>query len=105
MVCLGGLSRTLMEPEIHRISGERKGGRNNITVSEVQTTMYKINKPKGYIVQHGEYGQYFCSKYKRHTTFKSCESLYCTPVAWNITIHLLYFNLKNRNKTIECIKI
>ena len=29
--------------------------RNNIRVSEVQTTMYKINKPKGYIVQHEKY--------------------------------------------------
>ena len=26
---------------------------------EVQTTMYKINKLQGYIVQHREYSQYF----------------------------------------------
>ena len=41
--------------------GERKGGRNTIGVgdSEVQTTVYKINKLQGYIVQHSDYSQYF----------------------------------------------
>ena len=28
-------------------------------LKEVQTTMYKINKLQGYIVQHREYSQYF----------------------------------------------
>jgi len=28
-------------------------------LKEVQTTMYKINKLQGYIIQHREYSQYF----------------------------------------------
>ena len=42
-------------------SGERGGGRRNVRVWEegIQTTMCKINKLQGYIVQHREYSQYF----------------------------------------------
>ena len=40
-------------------------GRGNIGVGdkEVQTTMYKMNKLQGYIVQHREYSQYFKTIY------------------------------------------
>ena len=40
------------------ITGKRKWGMSNIRISEVQTPLYKINKPKGYIVQHVEYSQF-----------------------------------------------
>ena len=41
--------------------GEREGGRSQIRVEEqeVQTTMYKINKLQGHIVQHREHSRYF----------------------------------------------
>ena len=43
------------------ISGKKEGGRGKIWVGdyEVQTTMYKINKLQGYIVQPREYSQNF----------------------------------------------
>ena len=53
--------------------------------------MYKISL-WGQIVQHREYGHYF-SHCKYSITFKSCESLYCTPVAYNMA-HQIYFNKK-----------
>ena len=45
-----------------------------------------IKKLQGYIIQHGEYSQYFIKfykanilyKYKCSTTFKNCESLFCS---------------------------
>ena len=42
-------------------SREREDGRGKTGVgnSEVQTTMYKINRLQGYIAQHREYSQYF----------------------------------------------
>ena len=42
-------------------SGERERGRSKIGVGdyEAQTTMHKINKLQGYIVQYREYSQYF----------------------------------------------
>ena len=52
---------TDIENKLVFISGEREVGRGKIGVGdeEVQTTMYKINKLQGYIVQHREYSQYF----------------------------------------------
>ena len=52
--------------QIHRYrelvvtTGEKEVGRGKIGVGdeEVQTTMYKINKIQGYIIQHREYSQY-----------------------------------------------
>ena len=41
---------------IHSFVGR---GRTGVGNSEVQTTMYKINKLQGYIVQHRKYIQYF----------------------------------------------
>ena len=46
---------------------------------EVQTTMYKINKLKGYIAQHREYSQYNNNKFKWSITYKNIESLCCIP--------------------------
>ena len=42
-------------------SGEKAGGRDKIAVEdeEAQTTLYKINRLQGYIVQYREYSQYF----------------------------------------------
>ena len=42
-------------------SREREGGKDKIEEGDkkVKTTIYKINKPQGYIVQHREYSQYF----------------------------------------------
>ena len=42
------------------ISGEREERKGKIAVGDwkTQTTIYKINKLQGYIVQHREYSQY-----------------------------------------------
>ena len=40
--------------------GRWKGwGKKGVEDKEVQTTMYKVNKLQGYIVQRKEFGQYF----------------------------------------------
>ena len=42
------------------VTSEREDERNKIRQGiEVQTTLYKINKLQGYIIQHREYSQYF----------------------------------------------
>ena len=38
---------------------QRGKGQDGVGDQEVQTTMYKINKLQGYILQHREYSQYF----------------------------------------------
>ena len=38
--------------------GKWGGGKTGVGDQEVQTTMYKINKLQGYIVQHREYSQF-----------------------------------------------
>ena len=37
---------------------ERERGKIGVGDEEVQTTMYKINKIQGYIIQHRKYSQY-----------------------------------------------
>ena len=45
----------------------------------------------------GNIEQIFYKNYKRSITFKNCESLYCTPVTYNIR-HQLYVNKKKLNQ-------
>ena len=67
-------------------SGEREEGRGQIGVwdYEVQTTMHKINKAQGYIVQHRELLALFCNNFEGSIICKNTESLCCIP-ATNIT--------------------
>ena len=62
------------------ISGEREWGRDKIGVGdqEVQTSVYKINKLQGYIVQHRKYSQYFTITLNA-VYYTKILSLCCTP--------------------------
>ena len=56
---------------------------------EVQTIMYKINKTQGYSLYNaGNIANVLYDNCKWSITFKSCESLYCTSVAYIV----LYIN-------------
>ena len=59
-------------------SGKRGGERQGCGI-KIQTTMYKINKQEGYIVQHREIQPLFCNKLKWNIIYKNTESLCCTP--------------------------
>ena len=50
----GGERKNYESKNLEKFSGQDKGADY-----EAQTTMYKINKLQGYIVQHREYTQYF----------------------------------------------
>ena len=54
-------NKTETDSQIQRTNWWLPVGRGKMRVGdeEVQTTMYKINKLQGYIVQHREYSQYF----------------------------------------------
>ena len=41
------------------------------------TTVYKINKHQGYIVQHKETQPLFCYNFKQSTIYKNTQSLWC----------------------------
>ena len=48
-----------MENKLVFTSGEREEGRGNIGMGLKRYKLSGINKLQGYIVQHGEYSQYF----------------------------------------------
>ena len=57
---------------------EWRSGKIEVGSSEVQTTMYKINKLQGSIVQNREYSQYFTITIKEYNLL-NCESVCRTP--------------------------
>ena len=61
------------------------GARDRMGVrdSEVQSTMYKINKLQGYRVEHKEY-RHFYNNYKWNIPFKNCDSPFCTPGTYTV---------------------
>ena len=79
--------------QTHRYRGQTSGfqqkdGRRELR--EMQTIRCKIS----YGMQ-----EIFYNNYKWSTTFKSCESLYCTPVTYNIVQQL------KKQKQKRCIQV
>ena len=79
-------------------SGER--GKIGVGDSEAQTTMYKVSKLQGYIVQYREIQPIFYNNFKWNIIYKNIESLCCIPET-NI-VNQLYFNEKMINKYQGC---
>ena len=62
-----------IENKLMVTSGERRSKTGDL---EVQTTVYKINKQQGYIVQHKEIQPLFYNNFQWSMIYKNIESLY-----------------------------
>ena len=61
--------------------GRGEWGREGLGVwdYQTQTTIYRMDKQQGYIVQHREIQPLFCNNFKWSLIYKNIESLCCTP--------------------------